>query len=334
MSSKSISRILITPGEPAGIGPDIAIMAAQQKYDAQLVIVADPVLITQRARQLGIPLRLTEWQADQVRKHQPGHLYYLPVKLRVDSSCGELQQANADYVLKTLDLAINYSMNGDFLAVVTGPVQKSIINDTGVTFSGHTEYFAEKTQAALPVMMLATNNLRVALVTTHLPLREVVTAITMEKLTQVLQILFDDLEQQFGINQPHVIISGLNPHAGEAGYLGREEIEIIEPVVNAFRQRGYQLTGPLPADTLFVSKHLDTADAVLAMYHDQGLPVLKYSGFGQAINVTLGLPIIRTSVDHGTALELAGTGRADPTSMELAIKTAIEMAQRRATLNA
>ncbi len=325
MSRCKQRRILITLGEPAGIGPDIAIMAAQQAYAAQLIVVADPVLLTQRATYLGIPLQLTEWQSGLESKHQPGHLYFLPVNLPVESECGQLNQVNVSYVLQTLDVAIEHCLNDVFDAIVTGPVQKSIINDAGISFSGHTEYFAEKTQATLPVMMLASKNLRVALVTTHLPLNQVAAEITAPRLSQVLQILFDDLQQKFGIMQPHVIISGLNPHAGEGGHLGCEEVEIITPVVQAFRQRGYQITGPLPADTLFVSKHLASADAVLAMYHDQGLPVLKYSGFGNAINVTLGLPIIRTSVDHGTALELAGTGQADSTSMQLAIKTAIEM---------
>lgn len=324
----SCYRIAITPGEPAGIGPDLVVTLAQQPQLHELVAVADPQLLQARAAQLGLPLqvRIVNLQ-DAPRPSAVGELAVLPITLASMAEPGTLNVHNAPYILQTLDAAINGCVAGDFAALVTGPVQKSVINDAGIAFSGHTEYLAEKTHTAKVVMMLATEGLRVALATTHLPLKDVAAAITHDELTQVTEILQRDLQVQFGITQPRILVCGLNPHAGEGGHLGREEIEVIEPVLAKLRARGMNLIGPLPADTLFTPKYLDKADAVLAMYHDQGLPVLKYKGFGQAVNVTLGLPIIRTSVDHGTALDLAGTGRADLGSLRTALAYALAMVQ-------
>jgi 4-hydroxythreonine-4-phosphate dehydrogenase len=254
-------------------------------------------------------------------------LAVLPIPLAEPAVPGKLNVNNAPYILRTLDAAIEGCVAGHFAALVTGPVQKSIINDAGIAFSGHTEYLAEKTHTDKVVMMLATEGLRVALATTHLPLKDVAAAITEDELTQVTEILQRDMQNQFGIAEPRILVCGLNPHAGEGGHLGREEIEIIEPVLARLRARGMNLIGPLPADTLFTPKYLDHADAVLAMYHDQGLPVLKYKGFGQAVNITLGLPITRTSVDHGTALDLAGTGKADMGSLRTALSYALAMVE-------
>jgi len=315
--------LALTPGEPSGVGPDLLIQLIQQAQDHELVAYADPDLLTQRAALLGLPLRLIE------PRQQPlaaGELAVVPVPMAVPAEAGQLDQRNAQYVLDCLDQAIDACQTNRCQAMVTGPVQKSIINDAGIAFSGHTEYLAMKTHTAQVVMMLATQELRVALATTHLPLREVADAITAELLNEVISILCLDLEQKFGVKNPVILVCGLNPHAGEGGHLGHEEIEIITPVLEQFRRRGIDLIGPLPADTLFTAKHLDRADAVLAMYHDQGLPVLKYQGFGRAANITLGLPIIRTSVDHGTALDLAGTGTADRGSLITAIDVASQMA--------
>jgi 4-hydroxythreonine-4-phosphate dehydrogenase len=321
-------RLALTPGEPAGIGPDLCIQLAQQDRDQELVVIADPELLRARAAELGLPLDILPFVAD--RPPAPtaaGRLRILPVALHAPVHSGHLDPANAAYVLETLDTAIAGCMNGDFAALVTGPVHKGVINDAGIPFSGHTEYLAEQTGAAQVVMMLAAPGLRVALATTHLPLRAVSDAITREGLQRVLRVLHQDLRTRFGIAAPRILVCGLNPHAGEAGHLGREEVEIIAPALEALRAEGLQLYGPLPADTLFTPRYLDHADAVLAMYHDQGLPVLKHHGFGEAVNITLGLPIIRTSVDHGTALELAGSGRAEVGSLRAAIATAVRMAQ-------
>lgn len=324
----SCYRIALTPGEPAGIGPDLVIALAQQPQEHEIVVIADPQLLRSRATQLGLPLQLREMNLqDPPRPGIAGELVILPVALAEPATPGKLNVRNAPYILQTLDAAINGCVAGDFAALVTGPVQKSVINDAGISFSGHTEYLADKTHTAKVVMMLATDGLRVALATTHLPLKDVPAAITADELTQVTEILQRDMQVQFGIPQPRILVCGLNPHAGEGGHLGREEIEVIEPVVESLRARGMNLIGPLPADTLFTPKYLDNADAVLAMYHDQGLPVLKYKGFGQAVNVTLGLPIIRTSVDHGTALDLAGTGKADLGSLCTALRYALAMVQ-------
>ena len=279
---------------------------------------------------MGLPLQLRHINlADAPRPSVAGELAVLPVHLHSVAQAGVLNVNNATYILKTLDAAIEGCLNKNFAALVTGPVHKSIINDAGIAFSGHTEYLAEKTSTDKVVMMLATTGLRVALATTHLPLKDVAAAINERELTQVITILHHDLQQQFGIREPRILVCGLNPHAGEGGHLGREEIEIIEPVLHRLRTQGINLNGPLPADTLFTPKYLDHADAVLAMYHDQGLPVLKFKGFGQAVNITLGLPIIRTSVDHGTALDLAGTGNADLGSLRTALSYALTMVEAR-----
>lgn len=323
-----VYRIALTPGEPAGIGPDLAVMLAQQLQPYEVVVIADSQLLQTRAQQLGLPLRLREINLqDAPRPNLVGELAVLPIPLAEPAVPGKLNVNNAPYILRTLDAAIEGCVAGHFAALVTGPVQKSIINDAGIAFSGHTEYLAEKTHTDKVVMMLATEGLRVALATTHLPLKDVAAAITEDELTQVTEILQRDMQNQFGIAEPRILVCGLNPHAGEGGHLGREEIEIIEPVLARLRARGMNLIGPLPADTLFTPKYLDHADAVLAMYHDQGLPVLKYKGFGQAVNITLGLPITRTSVDHGTALDLAGTGKADMGSLRTALSYALAMVE-------
>ena len=315
--------LALTPGEPSGVGPDLLIQLIQQPQDQELVAFADPDLIVQRAAQLGLPISLIE------PRQQPlaaGELAIVPVPMAVPAVAGQLDQRNAQYVLDCLDLAVDACQTNSCQALVTGPVQKSVINDAGISFSGHTEYLAMKTSTARVVMMLATSELRVALATTHLPLREVADAITADLLNEVIDILCHDLEHKFGVSKPKVLVCGLNPHAGEGGHLGHEEINIITPVLQQWRDRGINLVGPLPADTLFTSKNLEGADAVLAMYHDQGLPVLKYQGFGRAANITPGLPIVRTSVDHGTALDLAGTGTAGKGSLETAIEVATRMA--------
>ena len=279
----------------------------------------------QRAELLGLPLSIEEFNPDlPPAPHTAGRLTVLPVEVNEPVKCGQTTPLNSRYVLKTLTKATQGCLNGTFDALVTGPVDKGIINDAGFPFSGHTEYIAEITSGH-PVMMLATEKLRVALVTTHLPLKDVSAAITHTRLRSVIRILAHDLSTRFKIASPKILVCGLNPHAGENGHLGHEEIEIIIPVLDSLRQQGLDLIGPLPADTLFTPKYLDTADAVLAMYHDQGLPVLKYQGFGKAVNITLGLPIIRTSVDHGTALDLAGTGKADIGSLLVALQTALTM---------
>ncbi|MFB1487522.1 MULTISPECIES: 4-hydroxythreonine-4-phosphate dehydrogenase PdxA [unclassified Thiocapsa] len=311
--------IAITPGEPAGIGPDLVVRLAQEPSDTPMVAIADPDLLAERAQRLGLPLHIERYEdGDAFPPAQPGYLAVLPVALRHAVSPGRLNPANAPYVLDTLRIACDACLEGTFKALVTGPVHKGVINDAGLPFTGHTEFLAERCGAE-PVMMLVTPGLRVALVTTHLPLREVSAAITREHLTRVIRILHRDLSSRFGIPEPRILVCGLNPHAGEGGHLGREEIEVIEPVLNTLHGLGWHLIGPLPADTAFVPDKLAHADAVLAMYHDQGLPVLKHLGFGQAVNITLGLPIIRTSVDHGTALDLAGTDRADLGSLRAAV---------------
>lgn len=319
-------RIALTPGEPAGIGPDLVIALAQKNHDCALVTIADPELMTIRAQQLGLPLQLHVYDASApATASRAGELVVLPVALATPAVAGTLDTRNARYVLSTLEQAAQGCLNGEFDAVVTAPVQKSVINDAGVAFSGHTEFFQEQAGVNRVVMMLACPGLRVALATTHLPLREVPAAITQKLLHEVLEVLLHDLRTKFGLARPRILVAGLNPHAGESGHLGREEIDIIIPALQSFGDKNCSLLGPLPADTLFTPKYLDHADAVLAMYHDQGLPVLKYKGFGNAVNITLGLPFIRTSVDHGTALDLAGTGRADSGSLEAALASALEM---------
>lgn len=319
--------IAITVGEPAGVGPDLVVELAQTAQAAPLVAIASPALLAERAAQLGLPLQLREWQPGlAAAPSAAGELWVQPVPLARPVQAGRLDTANAGYVLRTLELACDGCVAGDFAAMVTAPVHKGVINDAGFPFSGHTEFFAERTHTPKVVMMLATDTLRVALATTHLPLAEVPRHITHAELTAVLRILHRDLHDKFGLAKPRILVLGLNPHAGEGGHLGREEIEVIEPCLRALRAEGMALTGPLPADTAFTPHHLAEADAVLAMYHDQGLPVLKYQGFGRAVNITLGLPVIRTSVDHGTALDLAGSGRADGGSLRAALALAIQLA--------
>ncbi|WAK01537.1 4-hydroxythreonine-4-phosphate dehydrogenase PdxA [Methylobacter sp. YRD-M1] len=325
-ASSALQRLALTPGEPAGIGPDLCVQLAQQDLPCEIVAIASPDLLEQRARQLGLNIRIKAFDSTlPPSPQQAGSLTVLPVELAEPAQCGQLNPGNSRYVLKTITKATKGCMEGLFDALVTGPVHKGIINDAGFTFSGHTEYIADMT-GGHPVMMLATPGLRVALVTTHLPLSEVSAAITHSRLRAVLCILDQDLRSRFKLDNPRILVCGLNPHAGESGHLGREEIEVIEPVLDSLRKQGMNLQGPLPADTLFTPKYLASADAVLAMYHDQGLPVLKHMGFGQAVNITLGLPIIRTSVDHGTALDLAGTGKAEIGSLLSAIQTALLMA--------
>lgn len=322
-------RLAITPGEPAGIGPDLVVQLAQHPHAAELVAVADPELLSERARLLNLPLQIETFDARQpARAQQPGILKVLPVELAQPVQCGQLNPANAPYVLDTLTQATRGCLDGTFHALVTAPLHKGVINEAGIKFSGHTEFLAEQTHTDQVVMMLATPGLRVALVTTHLPLRQVCDAITQVLLEDVIHILQRDLQDKFGITAPRIYVCGLNPHAGEDGHLGSEDEAIVKPALKRLRAAGLDLIGPLPADTLFIPKYLDHADAVLAMYHDQGLPVLKHKGFGKAVNITLGLPIIRTSVDHGTALDLAGSGTADGGSLNAAIETAIEMSKQ------
>ena len=320
-----LPRIALTPGEPAGIGPDLIVSLAQTERAAELVAIADPDLLLSRAAQLGLPLRLHPFDKNTSRPHKAGELSIISASLVAPALPGQLNVKNGLYVLETLRIAGAGCLDNTFDAVVTAPVQKSVINKAGVAFSGHTEFFQEQAGVARVVMMLACPGLRVALATTHLPLREVADAITIKRLHEVLAILVSDLRQKFGIVRPRILIAGLNPHAGESGHLGREEIDTIIPALESFPDRDCDLIGPLPADTLFTPKYLEHADAVLAMYHDQGLPVLKHKGFGNAVNITLGLPYIRTSVDHGTALDLAGTGRADSGSLEAALQCALDM---------
>ncbi|CAK0773284.1 4-hydroxythreonine-4-phosphate dehydrogenase [Gammaproteobacteria bacterium] len=326
---KSFHRLALTPGEPAGIGPDLCVRLVQDALPAEPVAVADPGLLERRAAQLGLPLQL--YSFDPLRPqfpHRPGELGIVPVPLRVTEKSGHLNPTNAAYVLDTLSNAVALCQAKNLDALVTGPVHKGVINEAGIPFSGHTEFLAALTGATTVVMMLAIPGLRVALATTHLPLHKVSAVLTYDYLTAVLSILHDNLIQRFGLQDPRILVCGLNPHAGEEGYLGREEIDVIAPVVAALRAQGMDLVGPLPADTAFIPGRLATAAAVLAMYHDQGLPVLKHLGFGRAVNITLGLPIVRTSVDHGTALDLAGSGRADHGSLVAAFTLALRLADK------
>lgn len=332
-TNKSPTRLVITSGEPAGIGPDICMRladAAPVEFNhAELYILADPDLLVQRAAELKLkPALYIHHNIEHLDKYyQPEKLNIIPLALSSSCQSGKLNPDNSAYVLKMLDLAHDLCLQKKVNAMVTGPVQKSVINQAGFNFTGHTEYLADKT-GAKPVMMLATKTLRVALATTHLPLKDVSEAITKESLEEALLILDTFLKHQAGIKNPKILVCGLNPHAGEDGNLGDEEINTITPVIERLKEQDMSLLGPLPADTLFTPKYLEHADAVLAMYHDQGLPVLKYSGFGKAVNITLGLPFIRTSVDHGTALDLAGTGKASNSSLIEAITMAIEYADQ------
>jgi len=296
---------------------------SKQRVAADLIIACDAQVLAQRAQILGVSVDFPPYSADEFSV--PVQLLHIAAAARVEP--GQLNVHNARYVLSMLDRAIDGCVRGEFDAIVTAPVQKSVINDAGIKFSGHTEYLAEKTGCELPVMMLASEGLRVALATTHLPLREVSGAITPELLTEVIAILDHDLRARFGLPHPRIMVCGLNPHAGEGGHLGREEIEVIAPTLDALRKRQTNLIGPVPADTAFTPRMLEQADAVLAMYHDQGLAVIKHAAFDSAVNVTLGLPIIRTSVDHGTALALSGTGKAEVGSLLAAVQMACNLVQ-------
>ncbi|KNC05460.1 4-hydroxythreonine-4-phosphate dehydrogenase PdxA [Pseudomonas sp. RIT-PI-a] len=322
-------RFALTPGEPAGIGPDLCLLLAAQSQPHPLIAITSRDLLAERAAQLGLAVSLLAVDADALPDHPApaGSLYVWDTPLGAPVRTGELDTANAAFVLQTLTRAAQGCLDGLFAGMITAPVHKGVINNGGIAFSGHTEFLADLTATEQVVMMLATGDLRVALVTTHLPLRDVADAITAERLERVTRILHADLQGKFGLARPRILVCGLNPHAGEGGHLGREEIDIIEPTLERLRTEGMDLRGPLPADTLFTPKYLQHCDAVLAMYHDQGLPVLKYKGFGAAVNVTLGLPIIRTSVDHGTALDLAGTGKVDTGSLRVALDTAYRMAE-------
>jgi 4-hydroxythreonine-4-phosphate dehydrogenase len=322
-----LPRIVITSGEPAGIGPDLCVALAATAWSADIVVAADAHLIESTAAALRHPLALERYDpARPAAPHRPGTLTVMHVPAPRPVDAGRLDPGNARYVLDLLDRASDGCTRGEFAAMVTAPVQKSVLMDAGFAFSGHTEYLAERTGAALPVMLLVAGRLRVALATTHLALADVPKAITRERLLATLRIVDADLRRRFKVAAPRIAVLGLNPHAGESGHLGREEIEVIEPAIRELRAAGLDVAGPLPADTAFTPRFLEGADVVVAMYHDQGLPVLKHVGFGAAVNVTLGLPIVRTSVDHGTALPLARTGQADDGSLRAALALAIELA--------
>jgi len=323
-------RLIITPGEPAGIGPDLILQYCQQASSPPLCVVADRDLLEQRAQQLKLEITIHEYSKENLENEEPlksgtNVLNLIHSPLTVTSTAGELQHQNAAYVLSCLDSAVELCLANKNYALVTGPVHKGNINDAGIKFSGHTEYLAQLSNISLPVMMLATKGLRVALATTHVPLADIPALITKPLIEDVLTILHSELVNKFKISNPRITVCGLNPHAGESGHLGNEEINVIEPIVKKLQQQGMTLTGPLPADTAFTPAQMQRTDAYLAMYHDQGLPVLKHVGFGNAVNITLGLPFVRTSVDHGTALELAGSGKADMTSLQVAIETAQQM---------
>ena len=318
--------LYITSGEPAGIGPDICLSLAERIDERPIVVLADINMLRDRAKILNKNIEIIEYQ-QQAQSSAQGQLYVEHVSLNEDVVLGELNPQNSAYVLEQLRRSADYAMQGQSVGVATAPVQKSVINDAGIHFSGHTEYYQEFAGVDRVVMMLATKTLRVALATTHLALRDVPTAITAIRLHQVIDILLHDLKTKFKIDHPKILVCGLNPHAGEGGYLGMEEIEVINPVLEHYRTQGIDMSLSLPADTLFTPENLKDADAVLAMYHDQGLPVLKSQGFGEAINITLGLPFIRTSVDHGTALSLAGTGEAKSSSLHVAVDLALDLAR-------
>jgi 4-hydroxythreonine-4-phosphate dehydrogenase len=321
-----IPRIVVTSGEPAGIGPDACVALAQAAWGADIVIAADAGLLAATAGALNTPLKIERYDPSRTpAAHRAGVATVMHIPTARAVIAGRPDAGNAAYVIDMLDRACDGCMNGEFAAMVTAPVQKSILMDAGYAFTGHTEYLAARTRAALPVMLLMSDDLRVALVTTHLALADVPRAITRDRLRATLRIINMDMERQFSLSAPRIAVLGLNPHAGEAGHLGREEIEVIEPVVQELRAEGLNLQGPVPADTAFTPDFLRTADVIVAMYHDQGLPVIKHVGFGNAVNVTLGLPIVRTSVDHGTALSLARTGKADAGSLRAALALAIEM---------
>ena len=329
-----LQLIALTSGEPAGIGPDLCVLWTQADRAFDLVVLADKSLLQQRATQLGRTLELEDYAPSRPVARTAGKLSVLHLPLAAACEPGRLNPANSRYVLDLLDRAASGCLAGEFSAMVTAPVHKGVINDAGVIFQGHTEYLQARANAPQVVMMLAGAGMRVALATTHFALKDIPAQITSDSLETTLRIIDHDLRQRFGIAHPRILVAGLNPHAGESGHLGREEIEIIEPVLNKLRATGMHLIGPLPADTLFNPDRLKQADCVLAMYHDQGLPVLKYASFGAGVNITLGLPFIRTSVDHGTALDLAGTGNIDSGSLQVAIQTARDMASHQLTPDA
>ncbi|BCB25621.1 4-hydroxythreonine-4-phosphate dehydrogenase [Sulfurimicrobium lacus] len=324
----SIPIIALSAGEPAGIGPDLCVLLAQQAYPARVIVLADKTLLAARAKALKLPLAIMDYAPLADQPAPLGALEVMHIPLVAPVQPGKLDVANSRYVLDTLRCAVDGCLNGTFDALVTAPVHKGVINDAGIHFTGHTEFLAEQTATPRVVMMLVGGGMRVALATTHLPLKDVPAAITRESLSEVIRILHRDLVSRFAISHPRILVAGLNPHAGEGGHLGREEIEVISPVLDALRAQGMDLRGPLPADTLFTPRMLAECDCVLAMYHDQGLPVLKHASFGGGVNVTLGLPIIRTSVDHGTALDLAGGGGAEPGSLLAALDLACAMVRR------
>ena len=322
-----VPRIVITSGEPAGIGPDACVVLAQRDWQADLVVAADTALLAATAAALDLPLRIERYNSSlTVAAHRAGVLKVLHLPTAQPVIAGAPDPRNARYVIEMLDRACDGCMNGEFAAMVTAPVQKSTLMDAGFAFTGHTEYLAGRSRAALPVMMLVSGSLRIALVTTHLPLAEVPRAITAERLRATLRVVHTDLGRHFAIGAPRIAVLGLNPHAGESGHLGREEIEVISPVIRQLQAEGLNVFGPIPADTAFTPQFLAAADVVVAMYHDQGLPVIKHAGFGNTVNITLGLPILRTSVDHGTALTLARTGKADAGSLRAALALAIDLA--------
>lgn len=333
MTTQTGPVLAITAGEPAGIGPDLCIQIAQQSLSWPIVVIADKNLLGERAAELNLPVQISDFDPESPKPHQAGQLNVHHVPLATQAVAGTLNPANGRYVLDTLDIAARGCLDGQWDAIVTAPVHKGVINDcndvaTG-SFTGHTEHFRDFCGVEEVVMMLATEDLRVALATTHLPLRDVADQITEDLLQRICRILNQDLKTFFGVSNPHILVAGLNPHAGEGGHLGTEELDTIIPALDSLRAEGMNLTGPLPADTLYTPKYLENADATLAMFHDQGLPVLKFHGFGRAANITLGLPIIRTSVDHGTALDLAATGKADSGSLMTALNVAAFMAANR-----
>ena len=329
MEKSSLARLALTPGEPAGIGPDIILAAARHGAGAQIVVIGDREVLEQRARQTGASVDLTEFDPEApAAPQQPGQLCVLHRPLAAPVAPGNPSTRNAGCVLSAIGHAVEGCLDGRFDAMVTGPVSKSVIAGGGHEFSGHTEYIARLCGDCVPVMMLANDFARVALVTTHLPLKQVPGRITRERLHDVIRVVAADMQARFNIGNPRLLVCGLNPHAGEQGLLGDEELEVVSPVADELRAAGLDLVGPVPADTAFTAASLEGADAVIAMYHDQGLPVLKSHGFGSTVNITLGLPIIRTSVDHGTAFDLAGTGRADATSLVAAINCAVDLVKR------
>jgi 4-hydroxythreonine-4-phosphate dehydrogenase len=322
-----IPRIVVTSGEPAGIGPDACVALAGSSWPADLVVAADSNLLLATAGSLNLPLNIEPYDRRRSSAHRPGTLKVLDIPLREAVRAGHPDSRNACYVIDMLDRAADGCSSGEFAAMVTAPVQKSTLMEGGYDFTGPTEYLAARTRAPLPVMLLISDTLRVALVTTHLPLAEVPSAITQERLRATLRIVHDDLRKYFSLSAPRIAVLGLNPHAGESGHLGREEIEVIDPVIREFKLKGMDITGPVPADTAFTPHFLGTADVLVAMYHDQGLPVVKHVGFGKGVNMTLGLPILRTSVDHGTALSLARSGKADTGSLAAALALAIDLSR-------